>query len=45
MEDLCAWAAENATVWADTTASKEEWIRMLSAKTSAVDWDGNVVDD
>lgn len=29
-EQLCEWAAENATVFADYKATKERWIEMLS---------------
>lgn len=29
LDDLCAWAAENATTFASHTATKEEWLRML----------------
>jgi hypothetical protein len=30
LESLCAWAADNATVFADMTATKEHWQEMLS---------------
>jgi len=29
LEELCEWAAENATTFADFKASKEEWMKML----------------
>jgi hypothetical protein len=31
LEALCAWAADNATVFADTKATYEQWYEMLSA--------------
>jgi hypothetical protein len=30
LENLCEWAAENATTFASFKASKEEWLKMLS---------------
>lgn len=32
LEDLCAWCEENATVFADSKTSKEQWMKKLSGR-------------
>lgn len=42
LEELCAWAADNATTFADETATAEEWMKML-AEDFVHHRDGNAI--